>query len=129
MTENEAVFPTYSYKIDTPDGMMFVQILENEQGNAVQMLIQIGKAGTSLNAWSDAVARLVSRLLPSVGVYGAIEELSNITSDRPMRRLSRGESIRSAPEGVAYALMKYTQEKFKNAQQQFHKPGRPSLGT
>lgn len=125
---DEASFPTYSYKVDTPDGMMFVQILEDDQRRPFQILIMIGKAGSSLNAWSDAVARLVSRLLPAAGVHGAIEELSNITSDRPMRRLARGETIHSAPEGIAYALLKYTQEKFKHAQAGYTRPGRASLG-
>lgn len=103
-------FPTYSYAVETPDGKMFVHILE-ENDLPVMVLINIGKSGTNLAAWADATARLVSRLLPNTGIYGVIEELSGITS-QGIRRLAKGETIRSGPEGVSYCLLKYRQEKY-----------------
>ena len=115
------VFPTYSYKVSTPDGTMFVHIME-EHDQPIMVLINIGKSGTNLAAWADATARLVSRLLPNAGIYGVIEELSGITS-QGLSRLTKGESIRSGPEGVGYCLLKYRQEKFNR-----DKPKRRSGG-
>lgn len=106
----EQALPTYSYRVETPDGTMFIHIVENERGLPCQVHINIGKAGTNLSAWADAAARLVSRLLPNV--HGAIEELTGITTSR-FRRMPKGEVIRSGPEGIAYALLKYNGEKFK----------------
>jgi len=103
-------YPTFSYRVETPDGTMFIHIVEDERGLPQQVHINIGKAGTNLSAWADAAARLVSRSLPNV--HGAIEELTGITTSR-FRRMPKGEMIRSGPEGIAYALLKYSGEKFK----------------
>lgn len=101
---------TFSYRVETPDGTMFIHIVEDERGLPQQVIINIGKAGTNLSAWADAAARLTSRLLPNI--HGAIEELTGITTSR-FRRLPKGELIRSGPEGIAYALLKYSGEKYR----------------
>ncbi|HEX9430864.1 MAG TPA: hypothetical protein VF944_10850 [Candidatus Bathyarchaeia archaeon] len=120
----DKVFPTFSIKVDTPDGRMFVHILEND-GLPVQVLINIGKSGTNLSAWADAVSRMVSQMLKYTSIYVIIEELSGITSSRFIR-LAQGEVIRSGPEGVAYALVKYRNRKYKDNRPK-DKPGRASI--
>ena len=95
--------------VDTPDGKMFVIVLEQE-GAPRGVLIEIGKSGTSVRAWADALARIVTLALRSgLGIERIIEEVSNITTDRLVR--SRGTRIRSGPEGFAFGLLLYTQEK------------------
>jgi len=106
----DQTFPTLSVRVETPDGTMFVHILEDEKGLPCKVNINIGKAGTNLSAWADASARLVSRLLPNV--HGVIEELTGLTCSR-FKRMPHGEMIRSGPEGIAYALLKYNGMKYK----------------
>lgn len=103
--------PSYSVQQDTPDGRMFVHISEHN-GMPVDIRINIGKAGTNLNAWGEACARLVTRLLPKIGVHGVIEELSGITSSG-LKVLEKGGICRSGPEGIALALLKYRKQKYK----------------
>lgn len=110
MMDGQAL-PSYSVKVETPDGVMFVHIVEQD-GMPHQVLINIGKAGTNVNAWGDASARLVSRMLEKLGVYGAIEELSGITT-ASVKHMANGESCRSGPEGIAIALLKYRSMKFR----------------
>jgi hypothetical protein len=102
-------FKTLSVRVETPDGTMYVHVLENDKGLPCQVNINIGKAGTNLAAWADACARLVSRMMPNI--HGAIEELSGITSSG-FRRMVKGDVIRSGPAGIAYALLKYNKEKY-----------------
>ena len=104
-------YKSFSVRVETPDGTMFVHILEDENEIPQKVIINIGKAGTNLTAWADAAARLVSRLLPNV--HGVIEELTGLTTAR-YSRLPKGEIIHSGPEGIAYALLKYRGERYKD---------------
>lgn len=108
-------FTGFSIRVDTPDGKMFVHVMEDYKGLPALIVINIGKCGTALAAWAEATSRLASRCLPSIGLHGIIEEISGITSTG-MKRLARGEVIRSGPEGLAYALLRYKQEKYKSDQ-------------
>lgn len=119
-------YSTKSIKVDTPDGVMFVHIVENEYGTPIQLLINIGKCGTNLAAWADSMARLASALLPVSGISGIIDMLSGITSSK-LIRLGNGEFIRSGPEGLASALLKYTLIMQRERNQKSKRIGGPSI--
>lgn len=93
-------------KVLCPDGKMFVTICEDSEGVPNRIIISIGKTGTALMAWANAAALLSSRLLPFVGIPGLIQEISNITTSS-IRSFGDGIKIRSGPEALAYALMRY----------------------
>ena len=96
-------------EVTTPDGTMFVLIIETK-GTPCEVLIEIGKTGQAVRAWADAMGRVISLGLQSgLGIEAIIEEISNVTTDRLTK--SRGQNIRSGPEGVAYALIRYIQAK------------------
>lgn len=105
-------YDAISYRIETPDGVMFIHIA-TEDGKDLPSLMQIniGKSGTALSAWADAVARLATRLLPHVGINGVIEEISGITADKVKNTID-GPSVRSGPEGIAVALLKHRAQWF-----------------
>lgn len=94
-------------KVSTPEGTMFVTVAE--KNNAVHHVhVHIGKAGSSLSAWADALVRVITLALHSdISLERVIAEVSNITSDRPPRL----SNVRSGPEGIAAALHKYQQDK------------------
>ncbi|KKL14733.1 hypothetical protein LCGC14_2512720, partial [marine sediment metagenome] len=95
-------------EVETPDGKLFAIIIE-EKGVPHEVLIEIGKTGQSVRAWADAIGRVISLCLQSgLGIERIIEELSGVTTDKLTK--SRGQNIRSGPEGVAYALIRYIQE-------------------
>jgi hypothetical protein len=103
----------YTCKVQTPDGTMFITINENASGEPVELHIHVGKSGASLQAWADALARVASLGLSLGGfsVGDLLSEISNITSDRKVR-IANGSSIRSGPEGVAYAIQRYREVKW-----------------
>lgn len=103
--------PAYSVMVETPDGTMWVTIIERD-GNPVQVLISIGKAGSALMAWAFAMERMITRLLEHESIYTIIEEVSGITSEK-LKVNRRGGVCRSGPEGIAQAFLDYRKEKFR----------------
>jgi len=101
---------TYSYQINTPDGQMWVHICEKND-KPIMVIINIGKSGSVIQAWASATAYLVTELLKYTSHHKVIELVSNITTDKI--KLGPGSIIRSGPEGVATALVRYSNEKFK----------------
>jgi len=94
-------------RIDTPDGTMFVTVIENEQGDPFNLHVFIGKTGTQIRAWTDAVQALASLALEKgAHITDIITALSLVTSHKTT--MHRGIiPIRSGPEGVAFALKTY----------------------
>lgn len=117
MNHVREAWPSYSIAVNTPDGEMFVHIAE-ENDMPKFILINIGKAGTNIAAWGDAIARVATAMLPVRGVHGVIEELSGLSSAR-FSILEGGQVCHSGPEGLALALLKYNAIKYKQ-----HRPKR-----
>ncbi len=104
---------TISIRVPTPDGTAFVHIIENREGKPAHVIINIGKAGVSVSAWAEAVARLCTMLLEKgTGINDLIDELSAITSEK-VKVMQDNSKIRSGPEGIAVAFIKYRQGKFQ----------------
>jgi hypothetical protein len=106
-----------TYQIPTPDGNMFVTVSEDIDGKPIAIWIHIGKAGSAVGAWSNAVARLMTVALDhGATINDLMTELSSQTSDK-RRETSDGEVVRSGIEGVWVALMKYKRSKFEAVSQ------------
>ncbi len=100
-----APMKSVSIKVNTPDGKMFVVIAE-ENGVPKEILIYIGKAGYALSAWCEALQRIVALALKSgVDIHTIITEISNLRSDKSV--MSNGLVVRSGPEGLVVALLRY----------------------
>lgn len=121
MIEVTSALPSYTIRQDSPDGRLFVHVIERD-GTPVEVRVNIGKAGTNMAAWADAIGRLITRLLPHIGIHGVIEELSGITS-QGIRLLEKGNVCRSGPEGIAIALMIQRRAKFEENKPK-ERPGR-----
>src|SRR6267143_4805519 len=105
MTTEPEVLPSIVIQTHTPDGTMYVTIMERN-GVPYKIDVQIGKSGSSIRAWTDAIARLVSLALRSgVNIHTIVEEVSDITSYR--QAWQQDKEIRSGPEGLAYSLLRY----------------------
>jgi ribonucleoside-diphosphate reductase alpha chain len=114
LTMMTMIYKSVNYRIETPSGTMHVTIMENAEGNPCRVAINIGKAGTDLNAWAFALSEMISVLLESGLPYAKIlEHLSSITSgERPRVAIGSNVSVRSGPEGLWVALMRYRKDKF-----------------
>lgn len=115
MALDQEVYNTITGKVRTPDGTMFVIVLEDKEGKPCGIHINIGKAGSSLNAWANATAALVTRMLGAgIGLNDVIKELSEMTSDKTVLTGENHVPIRSGPDGLCYALMMYRKEKYRD---------------
>ena len=95
--------PNFSFRVPSPDGMSTVFISEEESGPHIQIFI--GKAGSSVSAWSNALAAMATFALRTTSLNEVIDTLADITTDRVAYR--DGVSSRSGPEALVIALRTY----------------------
>jgi hypothetical protein len=106
----DQALPSVTIKVATPDGKMFVIIVDDENGNPTRVIIAIGKAGSTLMAWAESISRLATRLFKNGStVHEVVKELTGIRADR--LTLHNGTEITSGPEGLAKALLIYQEWK------------------
>ncbi len=102
-------------KIVTGDGTLYLTINKDEQG-LCEVFTNIGKHGSEVAAWSEAVGRLISLCLRSgVSLKVLVEQLRGITS-RPI--WVDGDHILSVPDAIGKTLSEYLSEEEKTAQKQ-----------
>lgn len=111
-TSVQTVFNNLTFQVHSPDGLMFVSIMEDTEGKPCAIEIKVGKAGAPLRAWCHCLGRMVTMAFEKGATLSEIiEELSLQTSDG-IRITSNGMKCRSGPEGVYIALMEYRRDKF-----------------
>lgn len=112
-SSNQNIFKSVTYQIYTPDGTMYVNLLDDKSDKLVGIDIQVGKAGGALRAWAHCFGRMLTMLIEhGTTIEEIITELSSQTSDKT-RMNGNGISVRSGPEGVYYALMMYKGMKYE----------------
>ena len=107
-------FEGESIRVPTPEGTLNVFILENEDGIPFEIQVIIGKSGSSLAAWANSTAALCSMLLQtnSVKINDLINILCGQNGDKE-RLTEHKEIVKSGPDGLALALLKYQNGKFE----------------
>lgn len=113
MKRPDNFFSSETVRVSTPDGTMFVNIMEDERGEPIHIIINVGKAGHSVGAWACAMAELCTVLLKDGKntISDLIVHLSGITTNKHLRHMN-GAVCRSGPEGLVIALLKYRDGKF-----------------
>ncbi len=112
----DIVYKSSSVKVKTPDGTLFIDILEDEHGKPFKVLARIGKSGSTTAAWVDACAMLTSHVLETHGVDYCIALLYMIRSDKVTSTSTFGNRIvqvHSGPEGFAHALSVYKKDRYE----------------
>lgn len=116
-TMDEHIFSNVTYQVDIPEGTMFVSIIQDNSGKPLAIDIHIGKAGSTLQAWSVSFGRVLTMALDNgATINDLIADLSSQRSDKDRTTLG-GVSITSGPEGVCYALMQHRKELFQLARE------------
>lgn len=109
-----------TWKIATPNGVMFVTIVESidyrKRPVPINILITIGKSGSAIMAWATMTADLISLMfIKKIDLSEIIAEISMNLSDRVVMQ-KPGVSIRSEPEGIKYALLRYQENRNKRVE-------------
>ena len=116
------VMDAYTFRVQTTDGILYVTICEVE-GEPYKVALQIGKTGTQIRAWTEALQEVINITLDNnISIMRAIEATSNITTG-DIKIHQPGIQIRSGPEGVSYALRKYIEEKGKERDERTKRKG------
>jgi ribonucleoside-diphosphate reductase alpha chain len=98
-----------TYKLATPVGTAFVTINEDDNGQPLEVFINVGKAGSDLTAVAEALGRVISTALRSRGNISpkdrALEIAHQLSGIGGRRSVGFGPSkIRSLPDAVAAAI-------------------------
>jgi len=98
-----------THKIKTPVGTAFITVNTDEQDNPIEVFINIGRAGSDVQAMAEALGRLISKSL-KFGSHLTARERAVIIIDQlkgigGRRSVGFGPNrIRSLPDAVAVAL-------------------------
>ncbi|HYW30003.1 MAG TPA: vitamin B12-dependent ribonucleotide reductase [Gemmatimonas sp.] len=99
-----------TYRKETPLGVMFVNITEDEKGQPFELFLNLGKAGGSAMADAEAIGRLVSLALRSgIPLMEIHRQLRGISSDRAVGL--GPNKVLSMPDAVGIALEQWWREK------------------
>lgn len=108
-SDEPEVLKSSTVKCSTPDGSMFFTIVENN-GKPIGVDIVIGKAGSSIQAWAQAISKLITvALRNNIELSAIAEELSGITSDK--LSFSGERAVRSVPDAITQAILLYLSSK------------------
>jgi len=95
---------------ETPLGVMFVNITEDEKGQPFEVFVTLGKAGGSAMADAEAIGRLISLALRSgVPLMSVHKQLRGIGSDRAVGL--GPNKVLSVPDAIGIALYEWHQDK------------------
>ena len=101
-----------TYKKNTPLGIAYITVNEDDSGDPFEVFVNIGKAGSNTSAVSEAIGRLLSlvlRIESSVSPYERtewiIDELKGIGSGKSIGFGTN--KVGSLPDGIAQVLSDY----------------------
>ena len=95
---------------ETPLGVMFVNVTEDEKGQPFEVFINLGKAGGSAMADAEALGRMISLSLRSgIPLMEIHKQLRGISSDRAVGL--GPNKVLSMPDAVGQALYEWWQDK------------------
>lgn len=105
-TKNQPSLRSDTMQVRTPDGTLFLTVVENPDKTLNSFHITIGKAGAPIAAWSSAVSALMTLAVDKgAQIEDLLVALSNLSSDRVTYNSSG--MCRSGPDGVWQGLMLY----------------------
>ena len=120
-----------TYKKETPLGVMFVTVNEDEKGQPFEVFVTLGKAGGSAMADAEAMGRLISLALRSgIPLQSIHKQLRGISSDRAVGL--GPNKVLSVPDAIGIALDDWWRDKVQGVQQdafttaEFRAPGAPA---
>lgn len=114
------VVPCKVVHVKTPDGEMFVVINEDRKSASDNIQIYIGKAGSAIAAWAYALSCMINLALDhGADLTEILEDISGVSSDK-LSITANATKVKSGPDGVAIALLRYLQDNAKNLTKDNH---------
>jgi ribonucleoside-diphosphate reductase alpha chain len=112
---------------ETPLGVLFVNITEDDKGQPFEVFLTLGKAGGSAMADAEAMGRLISLALRSGIPFPAIhKQLRGISSDRAVGL--GPNKVLSLPDAIGIAIEEWHRDRVTGVQQELMPPTVESSG-
>jgi ribonucleoside-diphosphate reductase alpha chain len=106
---------------ETPLGVMFVNITEDDKGQPFEVFVTLGKAGGSAMADVEAMGRLMSLALRSgIPIMEIHRQLRGISSDRAVGL--GPHKVLSVPDAIGIAIEEWHRDRFSGVQQELMPP-------
>ena len=106
---------------ETPLGVMFVNITEDEKGQPFEVFLTLGKAGGSAMADAEAMGRLISLALRSgIPMMEIHRQLRGISSDRAVGL--GPHKVLSVPDAIGIAIEEWHRDRVTGVQQELMPP-------
>jgi ribonucleoside-diphosphate reductase alpha chain len=116
-----------SIRKETPLGVMFVHITEDDRGQPFEVFVTLGKAGGAAMADAEAVGRLISLALRSgIPLMQIHRQLRGISSDRAVGL--GPNKVLSMPDAIGLALEEWFRDK-QGVQQELLADHTSGIGT
>ncbi len=97
-----------TYRMQTEMGTLYITINEDDKG-LLEVFVHLGKSGSSVMAFTEAIGRLISLSLRSgVNPNEIVKQLKGIKSSTPIRQ-EDGNVVFSVPDAIAKSLERYLQ--------------------
>ncbi|HEY9461937.1 MAG TPA: hypothetical protein VIR54_02550, partial [Vicinamibacterales bacterium] len=111
---------------ETPLGVMFVNITEDEKGQPFEVFLTLGKAGGSAMADAEAMGRMISLALRSgIPMMEIHRQLRGISSDRAVGL--GPHKVLSVPDAIGIAIEEWHRDRVTGVQQELI-PSSPQNG-
>ena len=106
---------------ETPLGVMFVNITEDDKGQPFEVFLTLGKAGGSAMADAEAMGRLISLSLRSgIPIMEIHRQLRGISSDRAVGL--GPNKVLSVPDAIGIAIEEWRRDRVTGVQQELIPP-------
>jgi ribonucleoside-diphosphate reductase alpha chain len=113
---------------ETPLGVMFVNITEDDKGQPFEVFLTLGKAGGSAMADAEAMGRLISLALRSgITIMEIHRQLRGISSDRAVGL--GPNKVLSVPDAIGIAIEEWHRDRVVGVQQELIPPTPPTGST
>lgn len=101
-----------TYHMATPVGNAFITVNEDENRNPLEIFINVGKAGSDINALAEGLGRVISIMLRSNSYSSPVDKVSKIIDQLigigGRRSVGFGKNrVLSLPDAVAIALSRH----------------------
>jgi ribonucleoside-diphosphate reductase alpha chain len=121
-----------TYKIQTPAGKAFITINEDDNGEPMEVFVNVGKAGSDIAAIAEALGRTISATLRLKGKASAKDRAKEISEQLigigGRRSVGFGiNKVRSLPDGIGIAIATHFGLKEANGHTTEHTNGHSTL--
>jgi ribonucleoside-diphosphate reductase alpha chain len=107
----EGILPGLTFKVKTGDGSLYVTINENDYGHPVEVFANVGKAGQDVNAYTEALGRVISSALQHNTPIEVLKtQLIGIAGSKIIfHNIGEYHKILSVPDAIGKVLEMYDQ--------------------